>query len=867
MQLKEYQEKAYGALVNYLGILRQSYDGAEAARNALIAANVPVPQAVFDFPTAAWQRCVEVGALPASSYSVDDDGKQSAPPYKAHFDGVGRAVPAVCLKVPTGGGKTLLGVWGVGATLQRFLQKNRGIVLWVVPNEAIYAQTKKQLVDRDHPYRQALDRVAAGPDRVLILEKDSPLNAADVQNNLCVMLLMLQAANRKAKETLRMFRDRGNVQGFFPLEGEPLAHFELLGQIPNLDAYGDGKSIGSLVKDSLGNVLRVVRPVIVIDEGHKAYSSLALETLYGFNPSFVLELSATPTDSANRLVDVSGADLEREEMIKLPINVDVKATVAWKRCLVAALGKLKALQRDAKALRANTGRYIRPIMLVQVERTGREQRDPKYVHALDAKEYLKTLGLADYEIAIKTAEVNELRDEQNEDLLSPTNRLRVIITKQALQEGWDCPFAYVLCSLSASRNLSAMTQLVGRVLRQPHAKKTGVPSLDECYVYCHHVATGSVVDGIKAGLESDGMSDISSKIRVGGGKGGGAGKALVLSRRKKFKTLRIFLPKVLWTGIGGIRELDFDSDVLSKVDWAQADVETIGDGIAPGTHSVSSQNVRLGLDVLTDAGRSSVSPIVVSDATSFDAVYATRTIVDLIGNPWVARRLVQRLLDRLKTRGFDEAEIGKASAYVIDELRKGLDTELDRMAETIFKNLVKSGAVQFRLRTDAVNWEIPSAIPMVQPARPKLLFRPDGKPVQKSLFEPMYDADFTSLEAEFACYMDEESALTWWFRNVARTSYGLQGWRKHRVYPDFILGLQKVAGSRHLFVIETKGDQLAGLDTPYKTALLDYLTKNFAVEQVKKAGELELVLDEDTTVTCRLVFGSKWKTDIHELIC
>src|SRR5699024_1453997 len=83
-----------------------------------------------------------------------------------------------------------------------------------------------------------------------------------------------------------------------------------------------------------------------------------------------------------------------------------------------------------------------------------------------------------------------------------------IITKQALQEGWDCPFAYVLCSLAASSNLKAMTQLVGRILRQPGALKTGVDALDECHVITHHAGTADVVDAIKKGLEKDGLGDL-----------------------------------------------------------------------------------------------------------------------------------------------------------------------------------------------------------------------------------------------------------------------------------------------------------------------------------------------------------------------
>jgi type III restriction enzyme len=863
MQLKEYQEKALSTFDKYLGILREKLENAEKAKAALEVAKIPVPPQIMDYPTQAWEQCRNDGLLPPSAFRIGETGTVEPVLYTPRSDPTGRSVPSVCFKVPTGGGKTLMGVWGVSAMLQRFLFANRGIVLWIVPNEAIYAQTKKQLTNRDHPYRQALDRAAAGADRVRILEKDDPINAADVREQLCVMLVMLASANRETKEQLRMFRDRGNVAGFFPPEGDPISHFDLLKEIPNLDTYGDPQNLGALIKDSLGNVLRLSRPIIVLDEGHKAYSKLATQTLYGFNPSLVLELSATPAPGANRLVDVSGADLEREEMIKLPINVEVKAGVDWKKCLIAAWDKLEALQRAAEEFEANSSRYIRPILLLQVERTGKEQRDPKFVHALDAKDFLLTLGLADDEIAIKTAEVNDLRDPTNQDLLSPTNRIRAIITKRALQEGWDCPFAYVLCSLAASHNLSAMTQLVGRVLRQPDTKRTGVAALDECYVYCHHIDTASVIDGIKASLEADGMGDIAGKIQTASTKGLKAG-ARALKRRRGFDKARIFLPVVLWADRKTPREFDYEVDLLFHIDWNMADIDAIADGIAPDTHSALSQQVRLGLSVLTEIGRQELSTRELNDRLTFDPVHATRAVVDIVGNPWIARSLIAQLLARLVNRGFGKESIGRASGYVLDELRKGLVKEQDRMAEDLFRKYVDTSRVQFRLRTDSNNWELPDEILTSLPTTAKLLYRPtDGKPVERTLFVPMYEADFNTLEAEFACYIDEDAAVEWWFRNIARQSYGLQGWRKHRVYPDFIFASKKAKGGERLVVIETKGQFLANEDTEYKRELFDLLSAAYSFENVRKAGELQLLVDSKTTVVCDLVFGDDWKTQFH----
>ncbi len=287
------------------------------------------------------------------------------------------------------------------------------------------------------------------------MEKADRLDARDVESHLCVMLLMLQWSNRQNKESLKMFQDRGDVHGFFPPEGEQQAHQAALATTPNLDAY---QGMFPMVKDSLGNALRLIRPIVVLDEGHKAISDLAFETLYGFNPSFVLELSATPQDVqprggrnprpgryANILVEVTGRELDREGMIKMPLNLDPRQGTDWRATLNVALDRLNSLAREADRLRADTGRNIRPILLVQVERTGRDQRESRHIHADDVKDWLITAGFDEAEIAIKTAEQNDLANPENQDLLSPTNRVRVIITKQALQEGWDCPFAYVLC--------------------------------------------------------------------------------------------------------------------------------------------------------------------------------------------------------------------------------------------------------------------------------------------------------------------------------------------------------------------------------------------------------------------------------------
>ena len=242
----------------------------------------PVP----NFPATTWRALKEAGKLPPSRAKVQ---------FSPRADGMQRPVPNVVFKVPTGGGKTYLAVSALSRIFGRYLGRSTGFVLWIVPNEAIYTQTKRQLTDRQHPYRQMLDVLSGN--RVLLMEKGDRLDARDVDAGLCVMLLMLQSANRQTNDTLRMFKDRGDVRGFFPDEGDQEAQTRVLQDTPNLDAYAASATSGSfwpMVKDSLGNALRLIRPVVVMDEGHKAAPELAFKTLHGFNPCFVLELTATP---------------------------------------------------------------------------------------------------------------------------------------------------------------------------------------------------------------------------------------------------------------------------------------------------------------------------------------------------------------------------------------------------------------------------------------------------------------------------------------------------------------------------------------------------------------------------------------------
>ena len=475
MELKEYQAGALEAFCRWHDALASAQEKAETAIAALHNVGVEVPNDLRNYPKTAWEQLAQSGGVAGTGYV-------------SRTDGAGRPIPHICFKVPTGGGKTLL----AAATLER-LNRQSGLTLWITPTRAIYQQTKSALWNREHPYRQMLERASGG--RVKLIEKEDTFTAADVEHYLCVMLLMLPAANRQeGRDFLRMFRDSGRYPTLFPDSDDMLGDARLLNEHPDLERNPDGGS----VKHSLFNVFKMLRPVTVLDEAHKAYGPRReaneefVRSVNHLNPRLVIELSATPNRGiSNLLVDITGVELKSEEMIKLPVQVKSYTNSDWQHTLAQSHAELERLAAEAQSLQYSEGRYIRPIAVVRVERTGRGQRNGERVHAEDVREYLvQNLGVPADSVAVKSSEVDELG---REDLLSEYSPARWIITKAALMEGWDCPFAYVLVMLDNTRAQRAITQLLGRVMRQPHARRTGREALDQCYVYCCNTDVGVAV--------------------------------------------------------------------------------------------------------------------------------------------------------------------------------------------------------------------------------------------------------------------------------------------------------------------------------------------------------------------------------------
>ena len=825
-ELKEYQTRALDAFARWREALDEAAQTAEIQAEALRKAEAPIPEAIRDYPKNAWERLAQAGGVAAAGA------------YVSRTDEAGRPIPHACLKVPTGGGKTLL----AAAALER-LGRRTGLTLWIVPSRAIYEQTKKALRNREHPYRQLLERASSG--RVKLLEKDDPFTAADAANYFCIMLLMLPAANRqKGREFLRMFRDSGRYPTFFPDSDDILGDDRLLFDHPDLER----DSPEGPVKHSLFNVFKMLRPVVVLDEAHKAYGRRQeageefARSVNRLDPRLVIELSATPNRGiSNLLVDIGGVELKAEEMIKLPVQVEAFRNATWQYTLQETHDELERLAAEAASLDASEGRYIRPIAVVRVERTGRDQRDGEHVHAEDVRDYLmQSLGVPADAVAVKSSERDELAGK---DLLSEYCPVRWVVTKAALMEGWDCPFAYVLTMLDNTRARRAITQLVGRVMRQPHARLTSREALDRCYVYCWNTAVGEAVEHVKAGLEEEGLTGLADEVSS---KSAGDMQPVTARRREAFRDRDIFLPRVLHRSGAEWRELDYMRDILADIDWAAIEAPSVGDSQA---QTAVRQSAIVDIGDETPAGYGE-RELFIDKAVRL--LWFARRLSDIVPNPWQAARIGSELIDRLRESGESDDDIYDRRSYLMHELREHVSDAIDQQAQTVFMEKLRRKEIRFDLDSKGPHFCMKKQYEISVPENASPMAGNDRQsPLQLSLFEPIYARQFDSdLELRFARYLDEQRALQWWHRIAARQGgdYYLKGWKQNRIWPDFVAIAGEENGRQYLLIFETKGEDRDGSDTDYKKRVLETLQSAF------DCGSMT-VKDGPATGIFRLVFN------------
>ncbi|HRK98635.1 MAG TPA: DEAD/DEAH box helicase family protein [Alphaproteobacteria bacterium] len=365
-------------------------------------------------------------------------------------------VPYACLRLPTGGGKTLLSAHTIRLAGESYVENDYPLTLWLVPTNIIKQQTLETLKNPDNANRRVLEDTFNGRFRVFDITDFRQIRPQDISDAACIVVSTFAALRVDNTEGRKVYDHDENLEPHFskiPAHTDKMERDETSGKI----------------KFSFANLLHWHRPLVIVDEAHNAKSDLSVEVLNRVNPACVIEYTATPAKNSNIIHSVSAAELKAEEMIKLPIILSDH--VSWEQAITASIQTRQKLEEIA----LKDKDYIRPIILFQAENKGQDIT----VEVLE-KYLVENEGIDRAQIAIATGEQREL-DSIN--LFDPNCPIRYVITVQALKEGWDCSFAYVLCSVANTKSATSVEQLLGRVLRMPYAKTRTQDELNKAYAH------------------------------------------------------------------------------------------------------------------------------------------------------------------------------------------------------------------------------------------------------------------------------------------------------------------------------------------------------------------------------------------------
>ena len=401
-------------------------------------------------------------------------------------------VPYVCLRLPTGGGKTLLAAHSVAVARDAWIEKDYPLVLWLVPSNTIRRQTVETLKNTGHPYRQALNDAFAGRVRVFDIADFTQLRPHDLRDQCCIVVGTIQTLRVEKTEGRKVYAHNEELE----------SHFSTLPKrVSGLETLPDGT-----VKFSFANLMHLHQPLMIVDEAHNAVTGLTREMQQRVNPAAIIEFSATPRSKSNILYSVSAQELKRAQMIKLPIILSEHDS--WQNAVNGAIAARASLAEKA----GDAPGHIRPIVLFQAQPKNQE------VTVKVLKEYLVDVEqIPEEKIVIATGVQREL---DGVDLFDPRCPIEYVITVQALKEGWDCSFAYIFCSVSRVRSAVDVEQLLGRVLRMPYARRRKAKELNQAYAFLAEAdfaeAARTLVDKLVAmGFEEDEASESIEYVQPG----------------------------------------------------------------------------------------------------------------------------------------------------------------------------------------------------------------------------------------------------------------------------------------------------------------------------------------------------------------
>lgn len=229
--------------------------------------------------------------------------------------------------------------------------------------------------------------------------------------------------------------------------------------------------------------------IVVIDEEHMFGTKNAKKcekVLQNINPKLEIRISATPITTGDEMVNVLREDVIAEEMIKSGIVLNPAIDIAHSGGLTANQWLIKeALNKrnELAAIYKEAGVNINPLLLIQLPNDSSESNTTEdNTIKEEVMEYLRAM----HDITTENGKLAVWMSNEKENLANleaPDNLTDVLLFKQAIALGWDCPRAAVLLIFRKLDSFTFTMQTIGRILRMPEQKYYAKDALNMGYVY------------------------------------------------------------------------------------------------------------------------------------------------------------------------------------------------------------------------------------------------------------------------------------------------------------------------------------------------------------------------------------------------
>ena len=609
--------------------------------------------------------------------------------------------------------------------------------------------------------------------------------------------------------------------------------------------------------------------VVIIDEEHMFAGRNAKKSelvLRAIQPHIELRVSATPVTQSYNAVVVKRQDVINEEMIKkgIELNPNVKSSKEQSELTVNQRLLRKALQKRSELAEAYKEYGINPLLLIQLPNDSSESMSSKDKSiAAEMQAYLEQvcdISVANGRLAVW---LSKDKSPNLQNITRPDDITEVLLFKQAIALGWDCPRASVLLIFRELQSMTFTTQTVGRILRMPEQHFYQNDALNYGYVYTDLSAdmisiVGDDMNYIST-LYANRRRDLQNITLLSSyaDKHGAVRNRLGSQFRSIFyKTmeqeweqnpLMLFSAEDFFEDDGEVddaedtqkKEADMDAKIKlnrynAKRHGVQTDVSRILVAIPKDTPLTGDS----GFVEITDKARLALNATELANLFTMFCRKNVGGYSKFDSTPVLQGAIESALEEYLNVF---ESDVPKVVLYHQNRSRF---EELIRKAllnyEHAVKNMEKSAAVNYQQSV----WQVPET----RLYNAAIVRTTEGEIFNHALYPYFEELKASRPEQEFARWLDDKMEyVDWWYKNG---NEGKQHFavpytdavdRKRCFYVDFIIRLK--SGTICLFDTKTRGSDE---DAPEKNnALMQYIDE-YQAKGKKIVGGV-LIKDEDTS--------------------